>query len=326
MKSLLKNKKNLISVLAGGAIVLVLLLAGVLQKEENASQAPETEPLTTTAAVTEAPEETAAPVQTEAAEEIPAETVEIVEYVNNEIQTPWFTLYYPEAFADHLVVANTAEEPFTLEFYAMLEERPEQRIFDIRLGKNIEGNMGMVKTGEGDILVDLKLFAFNPDSSWTEGEIDTVLAMQDAANDMLEQLDLQEAPEKPKAPVVEETAPESSVVNATDIRTPYCTLSFPVIWKDNLVVEQQEREDGVYEVKFYGKVQGKPKCLLFSILFGGDEGEQLGAVMTDSDEFVTVNLEMEALSVNGWREKDVQTLYSMQEAVNELILQLPLEE
>ena len=149
--------------------------------------------------------------------------------------------------------------------------------------------------------------------------------MQDAANDMLEQLDLQAIPEKPKAPVVEETAPESSIVNATDIKTPYCTLSFPVVWKDNLVVEQEAREDGVYKVLFYGKVEGKPKCLLFSILFGGDEGEQLGAVLTDSDDFVTVNLAMEELSLKGWKEKDTQTLYSMQEAVNELIAQLPLE-
>lgn len=322
MKTVLKNKR--IWLLTGAALLAVALLlaAGLLQRQENApvpeatlsaapeATAPETQP------VPEAPQETT---------EAPEAVVEIAEFVNNEIQTPWFTLYYPEAFSDLLVVANTGNDPYVLEFYAMLDARPEQRIFDLRLGEGLEGNMGTVKTDSGDIGVDLTLYAFKPEADWSKGEIDTVLAMQDAANDMLERLDLTEAPKKQEKPVVEQEKPESSILNSSDIGTPYCTLHFPVVWEENLIVEQTDRPDGVCEVAFYGKVPNKRQCLLFTVLFGGDEGDQLGVLMTDDGGFVTVNLRMAELNLKGWRDADAEIIYAMQEAVNDMIARLPLE-
>lgn len=324
MKTVLKNKR--IWLLAGAAVIAVVLLlaAGLLQRQENTPVPETTAPLVTesqeatvpeTQSVTEAPEETTEPE---------AAGVEIVEYADSEIQTPWFTLYYPEAFSDLLVVANTNTDPYMLEFYAMLEDRPEQRLFDICLGLGLEGNMGIVKTDDGDIGVDLTIYAITPGEDWTKGETDTVLAMQEAANDMLERLDLTEAPKNQENNVVEQEKPESSILNSTDIKTPYCTLEYPLIWQEYLVVEQTDRPDGVCEVAFYGKVEGKRKCLLFTFLFGGDEGEQLGVLLADDDSIVTVNLLMAEPELKGWKEADKQIIYSMQEAVNDVIPWLPL--
>lgn len=240
---------------------------------------------------------------------------------------PYFALYYPEALADLLTVVKTAEEPFALEFYAMLEDKPEQRIFDIRLSESVKGNMGVVKTASDNVYVDVTFYKFDPDDSWTKDEINTVMAMQEAANDMISRLGLEEdSSSQEKQPAVEEIVPESSVVNTLSVKTPYCTLRFPVRWKDYLVTEQTENEEtGVYSVLFYGKVADKEKCLLFSILFGGDEGDQLGVIVTDSGEYITVNVLVEELNLDGWNEEDTQIICTMQEAVNELIAQLPME-
>lgn len=338
-----KNKSKIIPILIAVAVVFLLLeliLLVWLVKKNKAPQVPETPDNVSTAEpeipeVTEklpdieeeisqitteptVPETTTAPT-------IPEKTVEILEHVDNEFQTPYVTLHYPEALADHLVVVNTNASPYTLEFYAMLEDRPEQRIFDLRLGGNIRGNIGMVKTDSGEIPVDLIVYKFTPDESWTEGEINTILAMQEAANDMIEQLDLVVVSENTQQSV-EETAPESSVVNMFSINTPYCTLRYPVIWKEYLVTEQTENEeDGICKVMFYGQTGDQEKCLLFTILFGGDEGDQLGVIIGDDGQFITVNIMTEAMDLTGWAEEDSQILYSMQEAVNELIAQLPLE-
>ena len=329
MKTVLKNKRTWL--IAGGAVLAVVLLlaAGLLQRQENVPEAAETLPSAAAEETAAAPTVPETQAVTEAPAEVPTEAeemtaVEIAEFADNEIQTPWFTLYYPEAFADLLVVANTGKDPYVLEFYAMLEDRPEQRLFDVRLGKGLEGNMGIVKTDAGDIGVDMTIYAFTPGEDWTRGETDTVLAMQDAANDMLERLDLTEAPKKQEDTVVEQEKPESSILNSTDITTPYCTLEYPLIWQEYLVVEQTERPDGVCEVAFYGKVEGKRKCLLFTFLFGGDEGDQLGALLADDDSLVTVNLLMAEPELKGWREEDKQIIYAMQEAVNDVIPWLPL--
>ena len=257
----------------------------------------------------------------------PEAAVTVVECVNDQIQTPYFPLYYPDAFSDLLTVVKTAEEPFTLEFYAMLEDRQEQRLFDIRLSKTIKGNMGTVKTDSGDVYVDMTFYRFKPDSTWTDDEINTVMAMQEAANDMISKLSLEQgSSDRDNQPTVEETTPGSSVSNMMSVSTPYCALQFPIRWKDNLITEHLENEQtGVYTVHFYGKVANHEKCLLFSILFGGDEGEQLGVIMYDTGAYITVNVMFAELDLEGWSDADAQTISMMQEALNDLIGQLPLE-
>lgn len=327
-----KKRPNILKgILVAALAVLVLEALLVVWFEKRPEELP---PVTDNAAETTLAQEnteTIPEIQTEIPQSTPAATVpqgitEILECVNDQIQTPYFPLYYPDAMADLLVVVKTADEPFTLEFYAMLEGKPEQRIFDVRLSEQVKGNMGVVKTQTGDVYVNVIFYRFDPDDSWTEDEINTVLAMQEAANDMISRLGLEESSSgNEKQPAMEETAPESSVVNMLSIQTPYCTLRYPVRWKDYLVTEQRSNEEtGVYSVHFYGEIAGE-KYLLFSILFGGDEGEQLGVVPENDKGYITVNVLLAELKMDGWRDEDVQLLCAMQEAVNDLIGQLPLE-
>lgn len=314
MKQLLEKKKWIL--LLAAAVVILLLCLGMGGEKEDAPV--ETEASSMAAAVTEATEAVEETTEPVTEPEVQAETVPCV---NGEIETPYLTLYYPDALSDLLVVVKLPGEPYTLEFYALLEGKPEQRLFDVCLGG--DGNLGMVSTVSGEIPVGMTLYPFQPDKTWSQGEVDTVLAMQDAANALLEQLPLVQEPEETGAPVISEIAPDSNVVNYMSFRTPYCTLYYPVTWQDQIRVDQVEKE--VCTVRFYGRVSGKGEKLLFSVIFGGDEGEQVGALMTDRDELVTVNIQMEELILPGWSEEDQAEIYSMQEAVNQLIAQLPLQ-
>ena len=105
-----------------------------------------------------------------------------------------------------------------------------------------------------------------------------------------------------------------------EIETHYCTLYYPGRWKNNLRTEYIEvKADNVYQVNFYGYFEHREVRHMFSIYFGGDEGEQLGAVMGPDGIPVPVNILMAELDVTDLTESEQETLYSMQEASNELI-------
>ena len=58
---------------------------------------------------------------------------------------------------------------------------------------------------------------------------------------------------------------------------------------------------------------------MFSIYFGGDEGDQLGAVMSPNEIPVPVYLVMGQLQLDGLSGDDADLLLFMQEASNELV-------
>ena len=311
-----RNKKiNAIVVLS---VILAVLLAvvawmelGVREKHETPAEVLQTAPQETDPQVTELPAET----------EQVQETVEPVTVRGEKhsclIQTPYIELHFDEAFADLLGVVHTAGTPYLVEFYATLDERPEQRLFDIALGEGADGNLGAIQTDAGIVPVSMTIYTFEPDDSWNSGEIDTILAMQDVANDLMQQLMEYQAMDGYDGPTVSDEQPESTWVNYMDIQTPYVVMQYPAAWKDFLVVESEEKEE--YWVNFYGKLEDRDPILLFSVILGGDYGEQVGVIPNGEEGFVTVNLMMEKLNLDEMNEADVQILYSMQEDANWLI-------
>lgn len=229
------------------------------------------------------------------------------------IETPFLTLYIDSIIADHLSVVHHTEQPYTLSFYAILDRKPEQPVFDILLGDGADGNLGIIETECGNVPASLTIHAFTPDESWTQDEINTVHAMQEAANDLIGQLTFCQA--TPETPEVDSPAD-------TAIDTPFCTLYYPETWNDSLQVEQTEETN--YYVRFRAALNGNPPVLLFTLIFGGDEGEQLGAVQDDRGEYVPVNLVIENLENCSCSDAEAAILYEMQEAVNSMIAQMPL--
>ena len=249
----------------------------------------------------------------------------LVELNNGVIETPYTKINYPENLSDNLVVINTSLEPYVLEFYAVLENRKEVRLFDISLGLNSGGNMGMIKTDEGNIPLNVKIYTIPKDEALSESEITTLYAMQDAVNDILNELNVTSEKE-PDSSVLTNQPEDSGTISNMKIETPYCPLYYPSKYSESMYYESSDSENDIYKVHFYSKIEEMEDNLLFSLYFGGDEGEQIGAIKNDSGNIVPVYLVMNELEVENYSEEQVVLLYSMQEACNELIEKLPLIE
>ena len=322
--------------------VILLLLAGFLLWQMQILGGGQTEdqvPTEPTAVQQETAEQTepeatesteAATQPTEMPEEPEAETKPFQENTKEEllrqsgqIETPFLTLHFDETLTDCLGIAHDTGTPYVLEFYAVLEGKPEQRIFDILFAEGKEGNLGVLETDAGEFSVSMKIYKFNPDDTWTEGEINTVLALQDTSNDLIEQMMVYQMKEEYKGPEISQEKPVSNLVDFLAIETPYGVLSYPMKWQDYLVTESKQTD--TYRIDFYGQLEDQEPVLLFTIIFGGDTGEQIGAIKDRDGQYVTVNVIMEALNVEGFEDADVAILYEMQEAMNLVIAQLPLE-
>lgn len=308
-----KNRKILPIVLI---LVLVAAAASVLLLTKTPLETPQTGPAPTETTVSE--------VETEPLFVMPEQTrpVDVVELVDGQIQTPYGVLYYPEGMADHLIIVNSAEDPYTLEFYASMEGKMELLLFEIELGEGSAGNMGLVQTSQGEVPFNVTIYTLSFDDTWSEGEIFAAQAMQDMVNDMIDHLDPRT--ESSWLDTVE-TFPDSEnkTVNYLEIITPYCNLYYPARWGNVLRYDFDDSEENVYKVRFYGRPEGGDVQQLFSIYFGGDEGDQLGAVMGTDGVPVPVNLLMAELDMTGLEEEEAECMQSMQEAVNQLIEKIP---
>ena len=323
-----KKRKGLIAAVVIACILLVLLLALAIWLERDAgkhgdepTEASETSTQTAASTAGTEPEESTAP-EYSATEEHAATDADAL-YHTGEIDTPYLTLYVDTAMADHLTVVHDASKPYRLEFYVTLDGRPEQRIFDILIGDGADGNLGMIESKLGQVPVSMVIYAFTPDESWTQDEINTVLAIQEISNDLMAQISALETGEDHAGPEWSTETPESNISEDMQIDTPYGVLHYPAEWEENLHTLQTEGED--YRVQFYGILNGNDQVLLFTLIFGGDHGEQLGVIRDSQGQYVTVNLLMEELVQEIRSENELTMLFAMQEAVNQLIDKLPLE-
>lgn len=330
MKYLKKKQKNKIPVILGIVIILLcvlivaMLLAlnarGTVHQAENAETDANkgtnaSENLGTTAATMLEEVEIEKPV---------IRDYEVVELIDGQIQTPYCALSYPEGLTDLLLVIKTSEQPYTLEFYAVMEGKEELRLFDISMGAGSGGNMGVVMTPEGEIPLNVTIYTLTMDETWSEGEITTAYAMQDAVNDIIEQMAPNTEENQPEAPIISEQPDEDGTINNLEIETPYCVLYYPARWAGTVSCVNDDAQEEVYKVHFYSRMQGQEDQLMFSIYFGGDEGDQLGVVMGSDGVPVPVYLVMGMLQLDGLSEDEVALICAMQEAANQVIERLPL--
>ena len=180
--------------------------------------------------------------------------------------------------------------------------------------------MGVAQMESGAVPVNVTIYTLTFNEEWTEGEMTTAYAMQDVVNEIIEALAPEKKTEESAESVIIQQSESQETVNYIEIITAYHTLYYPGRWKSILRTEHLELQDeNMYKVHFYGRLENREEQLLFSIYFGGDEGEQLGAVMGPDGIPVPVNILMAELDVTDLTESEQETLYSMQEASNELI-------
>jgi len=329
MKYLRKKKKNpmipvlitLLCVLLAIALVVVIVTVVKNGKEDPADQqgiidqdlpeAPEQEdaPESDAKQPEQAPEEDKKP-QDEVKEETKPEEEETptneILFENGQIETTYGVLHYPEEWADYLKIEIDRLDHYCVKFFAEFAGKEPQLLFNVCFGSSSENTIGTVETSDGSyVSVAVEYAEFTPDDTWSKRDSDTVYAMQEAANDLIDQLPLTDEPS--------ETIVSEDVI----VETPYCNLVYPGKWAEILVVEQDEE---THTVHFYGNVEGKAKQLIFSVYFGGEEGDEIATVKDENGSSVSVRIAWSELEFDdSWSEGERNTLYAMQEDVNYLI-------
>lgn len=110
-----------------------------------------------------------------------------------------------------------------------------------------------------------------------------------------------------------------------EVETPCGTVYYPEEWAEILKVENVE-ENGGESIKFYAAVEGKEKVHLFDFNFGIPKGEKLGTAEAGGKIF-EVYLEVFEPEFSGdWSDDEKNSVYSMQEALNNISAQLPLSD
>lgn len=84
-----------------------------------------------------------------------------------------------------------------------------------------------------------------------------------------------------------ETGINGEDITAIKIKTGYCDLLYPEMWKDKLYIERVTSDEGE-TVQFWAAFEGKEKIQLFDIVFGGDD-DGIGTLETKDGEHISVN-------------------------------------
>lgn len=246
------------------------------------------------------------------------------------VETPWCTLVYPGEWAGALRVDKLEGEVYRIVFNAVLQGREAVELFAISFGG--EGAaVGYVKAADGSavpVVVSSGGVAF--DGSWSEEEKATVHSMQEALNDILAQMPLEELvvesgePGQTGAPA---TDPDSPIYadpdEETDLRidTPYAELRFPSKWSERLSLRTSE--EGVYSVDFCCKLDNGGEQLLFTLYFGGDRGIPVTTITAYDGTQLELRVEIvEIAPAADWTDEDHGYAYAMQEDMNYLFSKL----
>ena len=213
-----------------------------------------------------------------------------------EIETPYTTLLYPEQWAEALKVEVTEGDEYVVSFSADVEGETKQPLFDLTFGDGLDNKMGSIQLEDGSVVDVAVNFA-----SLDNVNNDTILSMQEAANELLSKLPLS------REPIVEAVADLA-------IETSYGNLSFPGEWKDSVTVQQEDNS-----VLFYANVN-EQTIKLFAVEFGVDEDSAIGSMLDTNNESVTVGISMEEINLdNSWSDEEKNMLYTMQESINHVL-------
>lgn len=183
MKYLKKKKRNILPVIIVIGCVLVLsVVLLILIQAKRPQQEAVAAPLTTLA-------NTEASVTETVATEIPQTT----EALPIAIETPYCTLYYPAQWAEGLRTEVSGEEfDMAVSFYGTVAQE-EYLLFTLYFGGAEGFPVGVLEIQDGVMLdVTLDITDLEMNDSWNQEETDRICAMQEAMNDVLNYLEMEE--------------------------------------------------------------------------------------------------------------------------------------
>lgn len=131
------------------------------------------------------------------------------------IKTPYCDLIYPGRWSEQLRVDHAEKSgEYTVSFYAAIGNKAEKHLFDIILGKHVADCFAVIRTNDGkEAEMMLRTSSFEPDDSWSPGQIDSIYAMMDDLNVILENLTILSYPDETLG--TDETEPQVTQPDTT---------------------------------------------------------------------------------------------------------------
>lgn len=333
MKYARKKKKNGLAVILAVLTVLLILQIGVVvylmnrtQPKDGDGTASTTLPVVTDASTTtgeassatepaestgetESVESTGETETTESTKETePVVTTEATEPADNaeliELETPYCPLYFPGLWEDHLHINPVEEDGYRMEFGCRFEDGTVYPLFDISFGTPNGTALGTV-TGADGKPVQVYIQFYEADGRLEGDLLKTFHAMQEDANQLISLLPLTENQTTGQ--------PGEDIL----IQTPFCNLSYPGQWEKYLHVEHGGGKD--YAVDFYTRFDADVKIHLFRVKFSSNTETAMMVVKDGNGEPVGVSVEMSEIPGEGLTQDQLDVVYAMQDAMNELL-------
>lgn len=229
-----------------------------------------------------------------------------------EIPTPCGTLTYPGVWEPYLEMHVTDGEHYVIEFCANVDGHPQQHLFTIRIGADIDGAYQITDENGTVFLLELERLSIDLDDSWSQEQADILYAMQEAAEQLLQGLQ----------PVIR---PEEPVAEDVVFHTPYGQLCYPGAMKD--AIRCEVAQGATYTVAFYGKVEGQEEQQLYDVCFGAELESPIGTVVTGDGRSVQVGMVFYPVTPDeSWSQAQTDFVYAMQETANHVLDLLQMTE
>lgn len=130
-------------------------------------------------------------------------------------------------------------------------------------------------------------------------------------------------PTEPSATTAPSEPQESDKNDPTSVKTPYGTLNFPKEWREYLAVEVMEGDP--YQVVYIADLGGDKKHTLFVLEFGGNAESAAGFVNVNGSKVPLHLSVLDSPFGSDWTDEEINMVFTMQEAVNDVLSGLNLE-
>lgn len=111
---------------------------------------------------------------------------DIAKFMN--IETAYATLNYPKEWEDYVKYESGGEGDNIVEFYATVGQHERVHIFDVQFGGESGYCIGVVEKDGTETEVNVVSYDVSFDEAWTGKEINTILAMQEDINFLIQNL------------------------------------------------------------------------------------------------------------------------------------------
>ena len=290
-QSVLKVLIGVLAVILAAAVICLVVLLNMEKSDEQPTQ----------------PQQ---PVQQEAVQQpVDVPTVPEVEETFASLQTRYGSVQLTSRLVEHIRHFEVTEEGVTIEVFNMLTDEGEKELFRICFGNSLAGDLfGYLHGDSGDISVTVTVTSHTEDEFRKKDDYRLYQELMEQLNTVLDSIRGCETFSTQRSADADNIQPQS-------VQLKYWTVQIP----GNMTWEEKT-EGSVYQVDFYGMVNGE-KRNLYSIVLGEENPESVIGVYTadGTDRTVSVKTYDASAQLAQMDDNAAQVYGTMMDSINEVL-------